>query len=117
MAAGATRSALTYHFARDGNAGDVSAKEGSQVRTPVMMHAIFASLLTPYAQCSHSIETQGIIGNANNLWMKEPKVMSASRIPLMGQEGEPSLNGIAQETAVTLLGMSVGMLVVHLAGG
>ena len=32
VAAGATRSALTYHFACAGNAGDISAKEGSQVR-------------------------------------------------------------------------------------
>lgn len=31
VAAGATRSALTYHFAQQGNAGDISAKEGSQV--------------------------------------------------------------------------------------
>lgn len=30
MAAGATRAALTQHFAQSGNAADISAKEGSQ---------------------------------------------------------------------------------------
>ena len=33
VAAGATRAALTHHFARAGNAADVSAKEGTQVRS------------------------------------------------------------------------------------
>ncbi len=32
VAAGATRAALTQHFARTGNAADVAAKEGSQAR-------------------------------------------------------------------------------------
>lgn len=32
VAAGATRAALTQHFACSGNAADVAAKEGSQVR-------------------------------------------------------------------------------------
>ena len=36
VAAGATRSALTYHFAQEGNPADIAAKEGSQV---CMQHA------------------------------------------------------------------------------
>lgn len=45
VAGGATRAALTQHFARAGNAADISAKEGSQV-LPAMQK--LRGLLIPY---------------------------------------------------------------------
>ena len=102
VAGGATRAALTQHFALRGNAADVSAKEGSQAR-----HCV--ADLGCWTACRSS---QGSPGRLQGL-------LCWAGVPCRTRAGSERPDACAwlQETATTLVGMLMGMAMLHFCSG